>query len=224
MNLQEQVTTELQKVIDSGFVESCIQSNLEKTISGIISDSLREYSDFGRELRDLIEAKMSLSLEQIDVPEYATIVGKYIEEALLHCADNSVQQLILPQVKELFGLLEKTDWKLSEIIEQYTELLSSDEDKAGEIYLECRQEYGSWWISFGTQKGNYYSDYKYRFGADVKTGQIFFFTINDKKVDLTQDTHKNSISLFLLKLYAQRCRIIAIDENDCDLSYGNEYD
>ncbi|WP_183192818.1 hypothetical protein [Brevibacillus nitrificans] len=55
MDLNLMINDSLARLKEAGFVEKIVKSHLEKTTESVVSDSLRSYSDFGKNLSKQVE-------------------------------------------------------------------------------------------------------------------------------------------------------------------------
>ena len=74
MNLEQTVQDQLNALVGSGKIEEIIQSNVESTVKSIIKDSLSEYSDFGKNLKNVIKEVMKVDVSKVSALSYQQIV------------------------------------------------------------------------------------------------------------------------------------------------------
>ena len=225
MELEKTMAEQLQKLVDGGKVEEIIEKQLTATVTSIFNDVLRDYSDFGKALKDKIKACIVLPLDKVSMPSYAVMMEKSIMEVL----DGTIMQDSIGPVKQTIRkyltALEKTEWKLSEIVNAIGIDAVGDydgEEKSCEIELKVDERgHGSIWIYIATD------DHKYNFAINDSTssskeiGELWHFSIDDKKLDPRKEViYNHNIDSFIFNLYACRAKI-TIDEDHCELYYTN---
>lgn len=117
MEFRQMVINALDKHVESGLVEKCVEEQVAKTIKEIVSDQLRAYSNFGEQLK--VAVKESLALNgSLDLPAYndalLKIVRLQLETYTRDCLEKQVAQ-------NLTKLLEPppAEIKLSQLVEMY---------------------------------------------------------------------------------------------------------
>lgn len=86
MNIQEQVQSALNNIVESGTIEKIIAQKVEKAIEDILSDSLRSYSDFGKKLEEVVKQSLQIDLSKISTLGYQQIVVDIVKQKLQEAA------------------------------------------------------------------------------------------------------------------------------------------
>ncbi|GAO43777.1 hypothetical protein [Flavihumibacter petaseus] len=229
MQLEAVVQTELNTMVENGTIEKIIREKLTKTLNDVIEESLRSWSDFGKKLKEAVNKALDIDLERLSVLDYNEIVVRTVKEQLDASLFKHVQGPIADQIRSYVGLLEKQEWKLSEIIHKFISeeiLEGKDGYEDGEIYCEVKKsEYGTVTIIFDETEKSWY-DCKYRLYADSKDGKVFSFAIGDKysrkeiRGDVRIDGVLHGFDGFIFKLYATGAKII-LDEPETFWSTGD---
>lgn len=218
MELQIVVNEKLQLILDNGTVDKLVQDQLTKTVGSIVNDLFNDYSDFGKKLKKVLSEKMQVSLENLKIDNYTTMVCHAIEEAVVGTILENSKTKILSHVKEICGSIEKTNWKLSEIVAMYREKLSEHPELVVEV---GDVQYNSRWIQIGEKVEKSYSSYstptqqyEIRILIDGKTNKVNNVWMEGKLIDSRNSKmYNHSIEVFLMQLWAQDC-ILEIDEDD----------
>jgi hypothetical protein len=143
-DLNNAVNAAMANITSNGTVEKIIEEQLTKTVSSLIHDQLREYSDFGKALKEKIDTDLSVSLSNVTFTEYNKTILNLIEGAVNNAVTGEAQEKLKSDLNKLFEAPPKVV-KLSEIIEKYKEESQDyDRDDAEKIALIIEpKEYGS---------------------------------------------------------------------------------
>ncbi len=220
MNLSLIVQEKLDGLISSGAVDKIIETQLSKTIEKIMSDVFSEYSEFGKQLKDVFSKKLGLSLNAINVDTYSAMVCKVIEDTLNATPLAGAAEKIKKQVSQVLELLDKKEWRLSEIISKFRGGLFGDNRKVK--FNAEESSYGSTYIMIGEDDGidRRHNEYDYTIYAD-KNKRIFSVSAKGVKLDPTiEKPHRNEV--FLMQLWANECTII-IDEDESEYECDPRY-
>jgi hypothetical protein len=234
MDLQAKINDKFAELVDEGYVDKMIKETLQGTIKSIIQSSLRDWSDFGKQLEKHISEGMGVNLKRLNLDHYNDIVLRVVQEELAGTVLETAQESIRKRVQSVLGTLEKKEWKLSEIVAKFREkVIDSIGAQDGELGLEAQEsEYGGWVINLdedANEDGGIYSTrrsrkpsykYKYRLFLD-KDGQVYSFLINGKRPDFTKET-ASRFDDFFFQLYASGVTVL-VDEDDCVLEYQEPY-
>lgn len=120
------VNAAMQAMIDSGKVEEIIKAKLEKTVDEAISDALRSYSDFGKDLKKHVEASLKIDVSNVNLQEYGQVVLKMVEGLVNKHVQESAQGKLLEQLNSLFET-PPPRITLQELLDAYKE---GEEDSA----------------------------------------------------------------------------------------------
>lgn len=229
MELEKVVQDEFNKIVENGTVQKLIANRLEKTLDDIIEDSLRSYSDFGKNLKTLIGEAIKVDLTKLSLLDYNTIVTSIVKEQLDKTLFESVQQPIADAIGHYTGKLEKAEWKLSEIISEFIDkvvLPDADDERYGEITLHVkRSNWGSIYVSFDKDSDKDESECEFKLNLD-KDGTIWSFEAGNYKPhkgDIRKQPIHGSFDGFIFKLYAMKCTLI-LDESNCETEWSmDEY-
>lgn len=223
MQFEKTVQEQVDKLVSDGTVEAIIKSQLEKTITSVVNDLMRDYSDFGKQLKQAISAALKIDLSQLSMLEYNHIVTTVVKEELDKTLLSHVKEPIAKAIHGYTGELEKKEWKLSEIIEKFIEHVMDEKssEEYGEITLIVKQSYGSTHVYFDKDedKENYHCEYQLDFN---KQGECYSFQVKDyrtHKGDLRGAPIFGSFDKFLFKIYAMGCTIIN-DERYCQREWS----
>jgi len=216
MQLEKTVEEKLNKIIKDGFVESIIEEKLKETIKATIDDCLRSYSDFGKELKTKITQSLSLGDMKLDLPSYNQLILTWITEIINNTIISVGKQQIEENLKKFFKPLEKSVYKISEIIEKFTDGFDSD-GECGEITFivdDDNEDYIYYHFDAESDKRMYECEYT----IGTHNNKIFTVTIKGTHSDNIKTPVFYGFDSFIFHLYAAQIKIINDSEN-IEISY-----
>lgn len=231
IDLNKIVNDTLVKLEKEQFVETVVKKRLEKTITEIVDDTFREWSDFGKNLKEYIRENLNVNLESLGLEGYNSLALAAIKEELDKCITIQGIEKIKETTKEILSDV-KPEYTLSEIIEclkgaslkeeyEYDEgdsialIINGEEDGYKHIYLSEEEPYGK-------------SKYNYDYQIDInREGKPYSIKLKGKEID------KNKIlgglyglDKLLFKIYASGSKIIldeGLDVDDYDIYFRSDY-
>jgi hypothetical protein len=220
MNLEETVQEQLDLIVSAGKVQEIIKAQLEKTLQSIISDALTSYGDFGKELKLVVNDALKINLSNVGVLEYNKIVTDIVKSELDKSLFASVIGPIQSQLSSYITDLEKTEWKLSEVIEKFTQSLKQDSSEGEITLIVTDTSYGYRHIYFDEKADK--EKYQCAYQLDVnKDNKVYSFTAgaySKVEKDIRIKPVLGSFDAFLFKLYAMEC-VVVIDESECETEW-----
>ena len=117
IDLNKIVNDSLVEIKKEGFVEQVVKNRLEKTITEIVDDVFREWSDFGKNLKTYIEDNLNINLKNLGIEGYNKLVSLAVKEQL----DKIITVQGIEKIKETTEemLIDTKDtYNLSEIIKR----------------------------------------------------------------------------------------------------------
>lgn len=224
MDLNKLVNDGLAKIQAEGFVKQVVEEQLKETIKNIVHDVLREYSDFGKNLKEQIESQLNINLDELNIASYNLMVLNAVKEKLDEAMHLQGVEKIKADMDEMLGTA-KTEYKLSELIEELkNDALEDDDDLRGKemsFHIDSRSYLTFIFFDEDHDKDKY--DCKYRITMD-KEGYLTSVKIGSREF-------KNSVIMgglygieaTLFKMYTQGSKLI-IDEDEVDTYYPEEWE
>ncbi|MFK7692875.1 hypothetical protein [Paenibacillus sp. HJGM_3] len=229
MDLNVAVNEALTELVADGTVKGMVRKTLEKAIKEIVDETFGGYrSTFKKELQAHIEKSLAVDLDNLTIPGYNVLVIESIKETL----DNVVQTEGINRIREdmikLLSPLEKSEWKLSEIIEKMKAEANEDDEKWGSrITFEYDDNFSAWsYVYIHPDEGEhkYSCDYHFRIEwfdekDHSKGGRMIGPKIKEQELDkknILRGFH--GFDDFLFRLYATGATIIA-DVDHVDVYY-----
>jgi hypothetical protein len=227
------VTTKTQALIDNGTIDNMIESGLKSMIADIIKDTFRSYSDFGKVIKEKIEASINVSLQQITFPEY----NLFIKDVALNCFNKILKENVAQQLSELITdslpPVEKTE-KISTLLNRIKESWIDDARRSGKdsIAIEAKQndDGDALYITFHHPEFEF-EDIKISLYNWKKTGWHIGYIFEDGAIGGKTLTGKyyrraattgHEITGFLYQYYAMQT-IFELDVEVEDIYIGDDY-
>ena len=82
MELEKIIEQQFSEIVKSGFLENTIKEQLEKTITSIIDNCMRSYSDFEKEIEKQVKESLNLGNMKLDLPSYNQLILNWITEII----------------------------------------------------------------------------------------------------------------------------------------------
>lgn len=105
LKLVETVNEALTGLIGGDVIKGIIQKQLEVTITDIVKDSMRSYSDFGKVIKEKIEGVVTTAASNVELPEYTKFVSGVVleqfDKVLQEQAKTQLNKLIVNELGEL---------------------------------------------------------------------------------------------------------------------------
>lgn len=215
LDFNDKIAETMTKLTEEKYVEQVIEKHMKNTIDGIIEDSLRSWSDFGKHLKEQVQAQLQINIEKLDLPSYNELIIQTIKSEL----DRSVHEMgvakMQEQLQELLGTKQESI-KFSDIINAMVEddleldELEYDECKEITVHVDSNSRVLSF-IYFDPEpdKANYQC--KYRLVLD-KDGTINSFQIDDKEFNhRTIMGGLHGIEAMIFKAYTHGTKVIMDD-------------
>lgn len=219
-DLKSAVSTAFANVVASGAIEQAIEKQLADTISNIIKTELREYSDFGKAIKDRVQQAVGVNLDQMDLPSYNDLILQIIRRQVDGIMQSEAAQQLESNMAEL---LEQApaEITLEKLIEDFIE--ANKEDKEGQDFtLLIERKYGSTYICLDEDPGKaeYSCDYRLAVDHDGKVYSLMLGTKDVAKTLFMGPFYKFERTLF--QLYAAKSKVIVpadADASDFDKSF-----
>lgn len=214
-DIQKIAEEKLQLIISNGTIEKLIEDKITETCKSIIDNLLRDYSEFGKQLKEVLSNKLQVNLNTINLGTYSGMIVHVIEESMIGILETHKEKA-KKTIQDILQVPEKTEWKLSEIVAMYRENLYEHP----EVCIEVEEpSYSSRWIRIGEKKktdrySSQSQNYELKMILDEKTKKISNVWYNDDLIDPRKErVYKNSMEAFLMNLWAYNCTIeLDIDE------------
>lgn len=214
MDLQKIAIEKIKKFEESGKIEKIFAERLEKTFEQVIDDCLDSWSDFGKELKEILKEELKINRKDLDLKSYNEILSNYIGSELKSKLETTgLNKLSLFLDDKVLGVTNG-EIEFQELIDQFKDRydhLTTDEY----MRLEVKQDDDKWTI---IKMNINDSDRDWLYTLRIKDGYIIC-------VSKTKDKFYNSgveeiigekyqFEAVLENLYLKNIRIINIEDAD----------
>lgn len=215
------VQAAFEKMASEGRIEAIIQEKVEKTVDGVLDDTLRKYSDFGKNLENAVAKGLSVNFNDLCLQEYNAIVLKIVKAKLDEAVNTVGREKIARDLEELLGGTTPAEVTLTELIGQFKKWVCEDsyDPPSDEITLFLGDmRYSSRWIYLDPSANC--ERYKCRFSLllreDGTVASLSFDGIDPQKRAFIGSL--NGFSRTLFQMYAAGTRLVVdIEEHEADL-------
>jgi len=124
--LKNAIVKSFNKMADSGKIQEIIDKKLEATVTSVLDDCLRDWSDFGKALKEVVKTNLNINMDDLKIAGYNDLILKIIQQKI----DSNISAISTEQIeKQMAELLKNppTEIKLSELIADFIEY-NCDED------------------------------------------------------------------------------------------------
>lgn len=222
-NFQETVNTGLQKIIDGGGLTAMIEKQIEKSVNEIVVDSLKAYSDFGRNLSEAVKGALSIDTGRLNLDEYNMVVLSIVRQKIEAAISLAGRERLSKDMDDLLGATAPAEIKLSDLIKEFKKwAVESKQSHCCTIIIE-ESEYRSRWIYLDPagKKSKYECQFQILTGSDG--GGVTFCKlggVNPKEHLFLGTLYGFPRTVF--RLYASGTNLV-IDETDFDNEIESEY-
>lgn len=214
MDLQKLMNEKFDAIIASGAFDAMIEKSINKLLEELSSEYFRSYGEFGKNLKEHINKQLNISLDKLVLTEYSSVVCGIIKSTLENTVLEKATPLIETQINDFLKVLDKKEYKLSEVIKQFIEArIHNDEKEMTAIIRTSR--WGSIYVSLDEDANTAERNCDYQFAISDKGGHIYNFEIKGKIPDPTKENISRGFDQFLFQLYACECKII-VDADECE--------
>lgn len=227
IDLNKMVNEALVNMEKENFVEIVVKNRLEKTITDIVDDVFKGWSDFGKGLKKHIEENMNVDFENLKLEGYNTLVLAAIKEQI----DKTITVQGIDKIKastdEMLSNI-KSEYTLTEIIDQVKkesdkEIYEVDGDQVYMIIDGEEDGYKHIYLSLEEQSHKY--NYEYQIDIN-KAGKAYSVKLNDTELNTKKILGGlYGIDKLLFKIYSSGAKIIldnGMDPEDYDLYLEGE--
>lgn len=115
--LTAMITARLDHMVETGKVQELIDTQLNKTMTDVLSDSLRSYSDFGKQVKDKLEASLNDAISNVSFPEYSKFITDQVVAATSEKLNTVASEQLQEQLKDILEPVPKI-MKPSELLHE----------------------------------------------------------------------------------------------------------
>lgn len=123
-------------LIASGLIEKKIEETLAKTIESAIAEHLREYSDFGKKIKEKVSEALAVDFDRLTLPTYGASIVALIEQIVKQRADESIATSIKDRLDDMLANPPRLI-KLSELVANYVKSVKDEYDRRDADSATC---------------------------------------------------------------------------------------
>jgi hypothetical protein len=224
-DLQKLVADSFSKIVLSGVIEQSIEKKLTETINSSIESELREYSDFGKAIKEQVKKSLQVDLSAMNLPSYGDMVLNIVRKTVKAATDASIAKHVEETLSQIFEA-PPDEITVSKIVADFIEYSRNDGgcdcDVQEKISLHIENSrYGVRWVSMDKDANKSEYQCAYRFGVDNKDGKIIGLRIDEKEVENRLFVGKfYSFERNLFQMYTCGTKVVIDAEAyDIDTSY-----
>lgn len=223
--MQDAVNSAMEKLIASGKIEAVIEKKLESTVSSIVEDELKEYSELGKSIREKVKEALKIDFSKLSIPEYNTLVLNQVKEIINRKVLDDSKKSIEASLDKFFKPLEKTEYTITELVEQFVKDMKdySNDGEPGETFtfdVKRESQYFTY-IYLDREKGK--SQYQCAFQIGISDEKIFTARGDGINLQGTKyDFPINGFAQTIFQMYASQVKIIDDKPDVYDLCYWPE--
>lgn len=224
MEIEKVVQAKFDEIVQSGFIEERIKQTLEKTLSDLIENAMRSYSDFGKGVDAKIKESLDIGNMKLSLPEYNQLICNWIQEIVNNSIMTAGKEQIQKNITDFLQPLEKSEWKITEIIEKFieSECREDREEESGEItFIPELNSYDHTYYYFDKEpnKRKYDCDYM----ITTYKGEVCRTNIDGSEAGKMKSKHLYKFDSFMFQLFATRSTIIN-DSDSVEIEWSNYND
>jgi hypothetical protein len=226
--LNTAVTAALTEMTASGTIEKLITERVEKTVETAISDALRSYSDFGKQVDAAVKKSLAINTDELDIPQYNQFILSVLQTKIDEQLNIVGKEKIERDMEELLSGAAPKEVKLSKLIEDFKEFVRKDNadeyDENITVYIRISKGLCSGYTHIYLDPDSGKDRWACRYQLDVNPeGKVYGMQLDGKDV-------KNTLFLGTLRgfnkaifhIYAAGSKVI-IDPDAVD-EWQPEYD
>jgi len=180
--LKQLVSQAFDKIVASGAIEQAIEKQLTETITSVVTDQLRGYSDFGKAVKEQVSAALAVDLSQAGLPTY----GHLVTEIIRRRVDASMRGQFAAQLEsDIAALLEPapSEITLEALIEEF--IKAHEEGREGERFTLLIENEGRGFQYVYLDKEEHTEKYSCDYRIGVMDGAVFSLNLGRQDVQKT---------------------------------------
>jgi hypothetical protein len=222
MDLGKIVIEKVNAVLDER-LNDLVTKSVNDCIERLLKDMFGSYGYFEKQLKEVIQAGISLNVENVKLEGYSHRVIKIVEDEISKYLDSNLASVVANRIKDTCSLLDKDSYKLSEIVREFAK--SFDVDRNDSVFPTIdveRSNYGVTYLNFDQRSGKSTYDCEYQIAIDDK-GKVWSYRIRGYGgINLGADRALHgSFEKFIFALYANS---VVIEIDDYETAFYNEED
>ena len=224
MDLVKLIVEKVEEVESSGKLEEIIEKHVLECLNDVVKDSFRWNGEAKKSIEEALKNKLNINTEKLNLLRYQKIVTNIVEEQVNTTIVKNLGDEIRLAVDQVTEVIEKKEWKLSEIIENFIASIDKSYngimgDQYGECTLIVDSGKGFDYIYFDMEANK--TKHNCENIIALHKGRIFHARLDDVIFSPFAIFPMNTFETFLFKLYCNNVTVV-IDEDSCELNYYRE--
>ena len=224
MDLVKMITEKVKEFEDNGSLDKVIEKNVSECIESIVSESFRWSGEAKKSLENGLKGKLEIDFNNLQVHRYQKIVGDIIDTQLNDTITENLRNQIKESVDEITTVLEKKEWKLSEIIAKYVDDIDKSYDggmgdQYGELSFHCEKNGNFVWIRWDNEPDK--EHYLCKNSMHLYKGKLAGVTLDEKPMSPFSTQTMSHMEEFFFKLYCNNVEVI-VDDDKVETEYYRE--
>ena len=138
MDLVKLITKKVEEVESSGKLEEIIEKHVLECLNDVVRDSFSWSGAAKKSIEEALKDKLKINPENLNLSRYQKIVTGIVEEHVNNTIVKNLGDEIRIAVDKVTEVIEKKEWKLSEIIDKFTDGIDKSYDgDMKDQYGEC---------------------------------------------------------------------------------------
>jgi hypothetical protein len=224
-DLQKVVAEQFESLVQSGAIESMLSKTLEKTVDEAVKAEMREYSDFGKAIREKIKAALMVD-DLADLPNYGNFISGIVRKNVDSQLHGAYAAKLADDLEKLFCDVP-AEMTLEQLVADFKQHVKQDwRDHDHRMTLHLKE-----WDSGGFVVELDRKSRAERYSCEVQfqvnqEGSIYALRIN--KSDVSKDLFVGGLNSFeraLFRMYVQGTKLPippGTTEDDFSLYYGED--
>lgn len=222
--LKAAVAGAFDKAASDGLIQQAIEKHVSETVIAAIRDCLREYSDFGNQVKDAVKNAMKVDFDRLGLPGYNDLVLKLIRQTVEKHTDDQLKEQVEKQMTDLLAPAPATitlSQLVADFIKRNTNYYSCHCDGPTEITLIVEDiQHGMRWISMDKADGKDKYECDVRFLWSESDGHISALRFDRNEVSKTLFVGLYGFERDLFQMHVSGTKlIIDCDPDDINTSY-----
>lgn len=226
MNLNEEISN-----ATALLVKEKLPQMVEKHVGAMVDDILKDMFSYSsstrKQVKEAIQAKLNINLEEFDMLDYNALVSKAIGNKLAHLVQTEAIEPVMKLVQNTVGYMDKKQWKLSEIFSKLkdTVIESSYEDSGDFTFKMKFNEKHSWVeVFFDAEADKEDNECDVRFIVNTDSHKrIFIFNCRSHwsamgEISPSKLTQLGDAESFIYRLYAAQIEV-EVDDFDAETEW-----
>ncbi len=224
------------EIENDGFIEKTMKETIEKTVTGIIATSFRQYSDFGKAMQEAIKNEIKIDFDKLSLGAYSTTITAMLSGMMKEKMETDARVAAERFLKTIDAGKIPEELKITEMVEHIAGLWTEyDEDAKREGFTFSFHYVQSWpdretlkhcySIRIDKEAGAEPSECEINIDYDDERQEITDVEINKQSVKNTTfyTTKSWNIEGYIFQLYANKVKLIN-DAEDVEPYVSGEYE